>query len=70
MKINTEKIIDVIDRILWNSRMASLTSPTFWGRCTTCDETSPWITSVRNAEASCTRCDQENQHRHNELVGA
>ena len=62
MKPTIEKLIDFIDYILWHSRMASLTSPTYWGRCTRCDETSPWITSVRNAEDSCTRCDEKELH--------
>lgn len=71
MKPFTERLIASIDRILWASRMASLTSPTFWGRCSHCGETSPWITSARASADACTRCDLEHPrpaeaHRHAE----
>ena len=58
MNTFTEKLIAVIDRILWASRMASLTSPTYWGRSIHGDETSPWISSVRHQD-SYTRSEEK-----------
>lgn len=60
MKNITNKIIAVIDRILWASRMASLTSPTYWGRSIHGDESSPWISAIRSADHSA---DQERERR-------
>lgn len=62
MRPFTEQLIEYIDRILWATRMASLTSPTLWGRCERCGETFPWTTSIRQAETSCTRCGHEDPH--------
>ncbi|NNF56782.1 MAG: hypothetical protein HKN04_00935 [Rhodothermaceae bacterium] len=58
MKPFTEKLIEIIDRILWASRMASLTSPTYWGRSIHGDETSPWISFIREEEGY-TRSEEE-----------
>ena len=52
MKHTINKIIAFTDRVLWASQMASLTSPTYWGRSTHGHESSPWISSVRANESA------------------
>ena len=52
MKFSISKIIKFIDRALWASQMASLTSPTYWGRSVHGHESSPWISSVRANESA------------------
>lgn len=49
-------IINFIDRVLWATRMGSITSPTHWGRCSYCDETLPWVTATYHGAYRCTRC--------------
>lgn len=58
-------IIRTIDRILWASRIGSLTSPAHWGLCSHCGQTSPWVTRTQNGEYCCTRCDHDSSDHAN-----
>ena len=60
MKNFTDKMIAIIDRILWASRMASLTSPTYWGRSIHGPESSPWISAIRSTNHAV---EHENERR-------
>ena len=69
MKRYTNKIIAAIDRILWASQMASLTSPTYWGRSVHGDESSPWISAVR-ANENALREEERRQAEPHQLAHA
>ncbi|MEP0549139.1 MAG: hypothetical protein ABJF88_19565 [Rhodothermales bacterium] len=58
-------IIRYIDRVLWATRMGSITTPTHWGRCSHCDETLPWVTPTQNGDLCCTRCGHDQSHPSN-----
>lgn len=70
MKTYTDKIIAVIDRILWASQMASLTSPTYWGRSVHGDETSPWLSAVRANEEALRKEEERRQAERHQLAHA
>lgn len=63
MQSFTDQLIAVIDRVLWASRMASLTSPTYWGRSIHGAESSPWMSSIRGAERALRPDDVPRQAR-------
>ena len=49
-------LLETLYRALRTGGATALNAHAYWGRCTHCDTTTPWLTNVWTGEYRCTRC--------------
>lgn len=47
---------NVFQRLLRAGRATALHAHAYWGHCSHCETTAPWVTNVWTGEYRCTRC--------------